>query len=121
LSSFVGLKFEGICEQYLLNQSLQGKLDFIPLEYGKYYGKRKNGETFDIDVVLKDEHRAICAECKFTNKEFNMGDMDELIENSKSLKIDHVIYYIFSKSGVIKSVKANYPLVNIVSLGKLFK
>ena len=121
LSSFVGLKFEGVCEQYLLNQSLQGKLDFIPLEYGKYYGKRKNGETFDIDVVLKDEHRAICAECKFTNKEFNMGDMDELIENSKSLKIDHVIYYIFSKSKVIKSVKTNYPLVNIVSLEKLFK
>lgn len=121
LYSFVGLKFEKTCEQYLLNQSLAGKLDFVPLEYGKYYGKHKNGETFDIDVVLKDESHAICVECKFTNKKFDLGDMNELIDNSKVLKIDKVIYYAFVKSKVDNNVITAYPNLKIVSLEELYK
>ena len=82
LMSFVGLKFEKLCEQYLINKSYNNELDFTPLRYGKFYGKHQNGETFDIDVFFADEKTAICGECKFTNHIFDMSDMNELVKNS---------------------------------------
>ena len=120
LSSYVGLRFENICEQYIIRQSLNEKLDFIPTTYGKYYGKHKDGTTYDIDVFFKDEDNAICGECKFTNKEFNMDDAKELIDNSKEINVANIYYYVFSKSGIQSDVKKNYPYFNIVTLDDLY-
>lgn len=121
LYSYVGVKFESICEQYLINKSINGLLDFIPLEYGKYYGKNKNGNTFDIDIVFKDKEKAICGECKFTNDSFTMSDMNELITNSKELKIGNIEYYVFYKTEIDKSVIEKHPSIFCISKDKLYE
>ena len=121
LSSYIGFKFENICEQYIIRQSFNEKLDFIPTKYGKHYGKHRDGTTYDIDVFFKDEDNAICGECKFTNKEFNMDDAKELINNSKEINVTNIHYYVFSKSGIQNNVKEKYPYFNIVTLDDLYK
>ncbi len=121
LYSFVGLKFESICEQYIIRKSYLGELDFIPTEYGKYYGKHRDGSTFDIDVFFRDETTAMCGECKFTNKEFSIADADELVENAKEISAKEIRYYVFSKSAVKDSVLQKYPFLTLVSLEDLFR
>lgn len=120
LLSYVGLKYEDICEQYLIKKSFTCELDFIPLEYGKYYGKHKDGTTFDIDVLFKDSEHAIFGECKFTNKQFNMEDMKELMQNSSEINAKQRYYYVFSKSGVDESVVKKYSDLSVVSLNNLY-
>ena len=121
LLSFVGLKYEGVCEQYIINKSFKGELDFVPLQYGKYFGKHRNGSTFDIDVFFKDDNNLLCGECKFTNKPFNMSDIQELIDNSKEISVKKYSYYVFSKSGIDSAVVDKYPDINLVSLNQLFE
>jgi len=121
LYSYIGLKFENICEQYIIRQSYFGFLDFIPLEYGKYYGKHRNGGTFDIDVFFKNEKKALCGECKFTNAPFTLSDMEELINNSKEVNSEEYEYYVFSKSGVTEKVIEQYPFVKTISLSDLYR
>lgn len=118
---YVGLKFESICEQYIVRKSFKGALDFIPFEYGKYYGKHKDGSTFDIDVFFKDDKNAICGECKFTNKEFSIEDAEELVNNSKEINASNIDYYVFIKSEIQNKVKEVYPYLKVFTLEELFK
>jgi len=120
LSTYVGMQFESICEQYIITQSLEGKLPFLPLEYGKYYGKRKDGSTYDIDVYFADDEHALCGECKFTNRSFTLSDMKQLMEDAKCTKKDGIDYYVFYKTSVDESVLQLCPSAHLVSLEKLY-
>lgn len=121
LLSYVGLKFESVCEQYIINQSYLGKLDFVPLEYGKYFGKDNSGHTFNIDVLFKNDNKVLCGECKFTHSHFLVSDMEELITNSKYISAKEYEYYVFSKTGVDERIIDIYPFVKVITLDNLFK
>ena len=120
LSTYVGTQFENICEQYIILRSLEGELPFLPLEYGKYFGKRKDNSTYDIDVYFADEEHALCGECKFANRSFSLSDMKQLIEDSKHIQKEHIDYYVFYKSSVDASVKQLCPTVHLISLETLY-
>ena len=121
LLTYVGIKFEKICEQYLVKKAYDGQLDFIPLSYGKYFGKKRNGETFDIDIVLKDDNHLLASECKFTNKAFDQSDMNELIDNAKTLNIPDIEYYIFVKKAVDKKVYEQHAKMHCIYLEDLYE
>lgn len=120
LLSYIGIKFEKICEQYLIKKSYDGELKFVPLHYGKYFGKDHNGNTFDIDVILHDDKHLIAAECKFTNKIFTINDMEELILNSKTLGIKDIEYYIFVKNNIDPNINRKYKNINVINLDGLY-
>ncbi|MBE6142163.1 MAG: ATP-binding protein [Erysipelotrichaceae bacterium] len=119
LLSYVGLQFEKICEQYLIEKSLNNELGFIPLEYGKYFGKHKDGSTFDIDVMFKNNEEAICGECKFTNSLFGNNDLNELLNNGKELGLMKIHYYLFLKSGIEKKTNIKSD-VNVITIDDLY-
>lgn len=121
LLSYAGIAFERICEQYLIRKSYDGELKFLPTSYGKYFGKKPNGETFDIDIVFKDDKHLIASECKFTNKAFNISDMNELVENAKAFGIKDIEYYIFVKTTVDNKVLEQFKDTHYIYLTDLFK
>jgi AAA+ ATPase superfamily predicted ATPase len=61
LNDFTGLVWEEICRQFLWQQSLAGKLPFIPTRIGGWW--RKNSE---IDIIALNDTHALLVECKWS-------------------------------------------------------
>jgi hypothetical protein len=63
VDSFTGLVFEEICEQFLWEQGIEGKLPFLPIRSGKWWHANE-----EIDVVLIGSEDILVAECKWTGR-----------------------------------------------------
>ncbi|HAS74130.1 MAG TPA: ATP-binding protein [Clostridiales bacterium UBA8960] len=104
LNRFLGPVFEKIAIQYLNSLKQQNHLPFYYLHIGRWWEK---GE--EIDIVAFDQHqRLILSECKWTSSLVGISLLTKMQSLQVQVMPDSVetYYYLFSKSGFSKELKA---------------
>ncbi|MDR1404980.1 MAG: AAA family ATPase [Candidatus Methanoplasma sp.] len=102
ISSHMGHMFENVCRSYIC--------DTYPcIRSGKWWGRIRDTDT-DIDAVAVitegRNDRSLFAECKYTSKKMQIGDMMSLIERSSYVKgLMNADYCLFSRSGFAPSLE----------------
>lgn len=105
MNSYLGKRFEGICETYLKSQFYNGKMPFFAEKLGRWWGANpvlKKQE--EIDLVALDGENALFCECKYTEKQFDENELKDLVDSSLCISREHKYYMIFSKNGLTKNV-----------------
>ena len=124
LNTFIGHRFEGICETYLKEQFYKGKMPFFAENLGRWWGNNpvlKRQEEIDI-LALDDEHAIFC-ECKYTEQKFDEKQLQNLEDSALCINRENKYFMIFSKNGISSGVeekirgKGNYF---VVTEGDLF-
>ena len=111
LHSFMGSVFEDICRFYTLSQGLEGKLNCLVTNVGKWWGPGHDHIPTDIDVVGIDDagKKAVIGECKFRNEVIDKEVYESLMLRKGLIekKYEEVEYLFFSLSGYSKWVLEN--------------
>ena len=104
LNSFIGRKFEKICEEALIEMNKQGKLPFRFKKIGGWWHKNR-----EIDIIaMNEETKDIClCECKWQSAKTGLDVLKELKEKAKFVDWFNnkrtEYYVIISKSGFTKA------------------
>jgi AAA+ ATPase superfamily predicted ATPase len=111
LHEYMGEIFEYICRHYVLLKGLDGELNCMVTNTGKWWGPGHDRKPTDIDVVGIDviSNQAILGECKFKNEPIDKAVYDALMARRGLIdkKYDEVQYMFFSLSGYSEWVKEN--------------
>jgi hypothetical protein len=100
---YTSRKFEDICRQYIRKLNISGDLPFRFDKMGRYF---TGNVEIDIVAISKDKKNILIGECKYKNTPFDRGDYDSLKEKSVNNNEANKYYYLFSKSGFSKELKA---------------
>ena len=119
LSTYEGIQFEKICEQWLIRQNNKGELGFLASSFGKWWGSDPEiREEVDIDVIAcnKQTGEALFCECKWRNN-FNETQAIEKLKKRCALVGNYSKrnYIIFSKKPVSRATLAKYGEARSVS------
>ena len=100
LSAYMGLIYEEICKQYLMEEAKRNALPFFTAKAGRWWGnnpKEKRQEEIDIVAYRKDS--ALYCECKWTNAPVDVDVLNDL--EAKSGLFSHVNkwFWLFAKAG----------------------
>lgn len=111
LHEYMGEIFEYICRHYVLLKGLDGELNCLVTNTGKWWGPGHDRKPTDIDVVGIDtiSNQAILGECKFKNEPIDKAVYDALMARRGLIdkKYEEVQYLFFSLSGYSEWVKEN--------------
>mgnify|MGYP001433911941 CR=1 FL=1 len=112
IDQYVSLRFEKICEQFLIRYYKQRNQESI-INIGRYwYNDRKLKTDIEIDLCIQTKKNIHVYECKWTNNQFGTSIMNDLIEKGQHLEATK--YGAFSKKGYHESVLyKNYDLISI--------
>ena len=124
LSAYMGLIFEDICRQYIIEQAKQNAMPFLPGKIGKWWGNNpKEKRQEEIDIMTCRKENALFAECKWTNEKVGAAVLDTLVERSNLFNFKNKYFYLFAKkgftSGCIQKAE-NAGNVFLVSLNNMF-
>lgn len=123
LNTFIGHRFESICETYLKEKFYKGDMPFFAEEMGRWWGNNpvlKRQE--EIDLLAIDDKNAVICECKYTSTPFDEKQLDDLHTAALCIKKPKKIFIIFSKNGVTGGVEkriADKPEYQVVTLKDL--
>ena len=102
--TYVGQQFETMCMQWLFRESREGRLDFLPTSYGKWWGNDPSArEQTDIDIVMSDSinQQVLLGECKWRRSFDESEAVDKLITRSSLIKEKgERLYYLFTRNRV---------------------
>ena len=124
LYTFIGHRFETVCETYLKEQFYEGKMPFFAEDLGRWWGNNpvlKKQE--EIDLLAIDSDNALFCECKFTEEKFDEKQLKDLQDSSLCINRPHKRFMIFSKNGVTSGVEKiikNDDKYSVVDLKALF-
>ena len=111
LHEFMGEIFEYMCRHYTLSKGLEGWLNCLVTNTGKWWGPGHDRKPTDIDVVGLDNisNQAIIGECKFKNEPIDRAVYDSLMDRKGLIdrRYTEVQYVFFSLSGYSQWVKEN--------------
>lgn len=125
LNSFIGHRFEAICETYLKEQFYNGKMSFFAENLGRWWGNNtvlKKQE--EIDLLATNDDNALFCECKYTEEPFDEKQLKNLQNSSLCINRKNKEFMIFSKNGVTKGVQkqiAKLGNYSVIDLKQLFK
>ncbi len=123
LNTFIGHRFESICETYLRDRFYSGRMPFYAEQLGRWWGANpilKRPE--EIDIVALDEENALFSECKYREAPFDEKQLRDLEDSSLCINRKNKYYVIFSKKGISTSVQkkiegnTSYMVVGISDL-----
>ncbi len=117
LDEFVSLRFEKICEQYLVkNYKIRNQESVMAI--GRYwYNDRLKKVDVEIDQCVQTKNRIHIYECKWTNEPIGEAILSNLIEKGKHLNATH--YGAFSRRGYNENIlDKSYDLISIEDLYK---
>ncbi|MGM5483705.1 MAG: DUF234 domain-containing protein [Nanobdellota archaeon] len=107
IRSYIGLKFEDIIKEFFVlynGKNIKNiKLDFD--EIGPWWGKNLQGNSEEIDIILKNtkEKQIIACEVKWKNELTGIDIIKNLEKKSTNIPFSGMIKYILiSKSGFTK-------------------
>ncbi len=106
LNTYIGYRFEGVCETYLKEQFYEGKMSFFAEDLGRWWGNNpvlKKQE--EIDILAIDSDNALFCECKFTEEKFDEKQLKDLQDSSLCIHRSNKSFIIFSKNGVTSGVE----------------
>ena len=111
LHEFMGEIFEYMCRYYTLSKGLEGELNCLVTNTGKWWGPGHDRKPTDIDVVGIDNimNQAVLGECKFKNEPVDKAVYDSLMARKGLIdrKYTEVQYLFFSLSGYSEWVNEN--------------
>ena len=111
LHDFMGEIFEYMCRYYTLSKGLEGELNCLVTNTGKWWGPGHDRIPTDIDVVGLDNisNQAIIGECKFKNEPIDKAIYDSLMARKGLInrKYTETGYMFFSLSGYSEWVEKN--------------
>ena len=103
LSAYMGLVFEEICKQFLIEEAKRDALPFFMGKMGRWWGnnpKEKRQEEIDILAFRRDS--ALFGECKWTNAPLDIDVLDDLVAQSELFPYANKWFWLFAKSGFTK-------------------
>ncbi|MGP1432842.1 MAG: ATP-binding protein [Catonella sp.] len=117
LNDYMGSVFEKITIEYFEQRLRKGKLNFIPADYGNWWGNDKiRKQESEIDLLAYDESNNNClfAEVKWRNQKTDETVLKDLIEKSMNFGCLDRYYWLISLSGFEKFTKLeNVELIDI--------
>lgn len=121
INDYMGPVFEHICYEYMWRQAKKGRLPFVPLQMGKWWGTNpllKAQDDVDILALSKDGTEGIFCECKYRNRPMPMEEYEDLLAAAKAFpKLERKYFYFFSKSAYTHPVVERAKRENSVLLG----
>lgn len=124
LNTFIGHRFESICETYLKEQFYNGKMSFFAEKLGRWWGNNPVLKKQDeIDILAFDDDTALICECKYTEEPFNESQLKDLQDSAMCINRPKKSYMIFSKNGITSGVKKQIEKsggFTVVSLDNLY-
>ena len=103
----MGLVFEKVCEDYLKQQNVEGKLPILFTDIGRWWGTNPKTRTqVEIDLIANDKDDYLICECKWRNEKLDMSVLNKLKENADVFrnKRENTWFVLFSKSGFTDAV-----------------
>ena len=122
INDYMGSVFEKIVLEYYELRLRKGMTEFIPSDYGNWWGNDKNRKKeSEIDLLSYDEEgNYLFAEVKWKNQKADKSVFDELIEKSKNFNCFSKAFWIVSLSGFEKFKKnEDVELIDISDVYKL--
>lgn len=150
LNTFIGHRFEQICETYLKEQFYNGKMPFYAENLGRWWGNNpvlKKQEEIDGELIISsnlpngrvkakskacldrtyllayDDENAVICECKYTEDPFDEKQLKDLQDSALCVTQQNKSYIIFSKNGVSSGVEKqlnDLPGYSVITLYDLF-
>ncbi|MCQ4637331.1 DUF234 domain-containing protein [Anaerovorax odorimutans] len=123
-SDYMGLVFEKMCKEYLLNY--ENNPDFAIKEVGQWWGTdKKTRKEIQIDIVGTPVagKEYIIGSCKYKNEKIGVGELQLLQEYAEAFGFgDKYHYYIFSKGDFTDALieKADAGEVKLISLEDMY-
>ena len=99
LPAYMGLVYEEICKQYLMEEAKKNALPFFTAKAGRWWGNNpKEKRQEEIDIVAYRKESALFCECKWTNAPMDINVLNDL--EAKSNLFSHVNkwFWLFSKN-----------------------
>lgn len=119
LHEYMGKVFEKIGREYLETRIKNGQLNFMPLDYGNWWGndpiRKKQSEIY---IMAYDKENYLFIECKWKNDPTTKEILKELIEKSNIFSSLKKYYWILSMSGFANF--AHDDNVELISLGEIY-
>lgn len=107
---YLGFVYEQIIRSECYNYGLTGKIPFMPITTGKWWGSiSENGiwKESEIDLVAFDKKSVILGECKYRNKAIGKKEYELLKTKSSFVPVgDRDVYYLLAaRNGFTDEVK----------------
>lgn len=124
LNTFIGHRFEGVCESYLRDLFYNGKMPFFAENLGRWWGNNsvlKKQE--EIDILAIDDENALFCECKYTSEKFDEKQLKDLEDSSLCINREKKYFMIFSKNGISRGVEKKIcgnEMYTVITLDELF-
>lgn len=124
LNTFIGHRFEGVCESYLKDLFYNGKMPFFAENLGRWWGNNpvlKKKE--EIDILAIDDENALFCECKYTSEKFDEKQLKDLEDSALCINREKKYFMIFSKNGISRGVEKKIcgnKMYTVITLDELF-
>lgn len=105
LSAYMGIVFEEICKQYIIEQAKAKATPMLPVNIGRWWGnnpKEKRQEEIDILSYRKDD--ALFGECKWKKDLVGMDVLENLKRRSDMFPFKNNWFWLFSKTGFTENL-----------------
>lgn len=121
LNEYMGSVFEKITIEYFEQRLRKGKLNFIPTDYGNWWGNDKiRKKESEIDLLAYDENNNyLFAEVKWKNKKADEIALNELIEKSMNFGCLDRHYWLISLSGFEENNE--YDGVELIDINDIYE
>lgn len=121
-SSYMGLVFEKICQEYLLLQNAKGDLPFLFTSIGRWWQNPFSAkhEQIEIDLIARDGKDFLFCECKWRNEKLNLSVLERLKQKADLFAKGrgNTWFVLFSKSGFSEDVaQASEKEGNVILVG----
>ena len=121
LNEYMGSVFEKITIEYFEQRLRKGKLNFIPADYGNWWGNDKiRKKESEIGLLAYDENNNyLFAEVKWKNKKADEIVLNELIEKSMNFGCLDRHYWLISLSGFEENNE--YDGVELIDINDIYE
>jgi len=100
LPSYMGLIFEDICKQYLIEEAKKNTLPLTAWKSGRWWGKNpKEKRQEEIDILAFRKDSALFCECKWTNNLVDIDVLRDLEAKSDLFLFKAKWFWLFAKTG----------------------
>ncbi|MDR1134559.1 MAG: ATP-binding protein [Clostridiales Family XIII bacterium] len=100
LSAYMGLIFEEICKQYLIEEAKRNALPFFIGKVGRWWGSNpKEKRQEEIDILAYHKDAALFGECKWTNAPVDINVLRDLEAQSSLFSYKSKWFWLFAKTG----------------------
>lgn len=105
---YMGLVFEKVCRDYLLERNAKGDLPILFTKVGRWWGTDPTSKKqIEIDLIANDGDEYIIGECKWRNEKTDISILNELKEKADIFKKNRAQtwFLLFSKSGFTQGLE----------------